>query len=127
MCRGFNIIHRLKNGELKDIVLIIEEAHEWKLQQEVLMGWVNAHRAKGNKLKVVFLSASINPEEIENYYRKRSSVKTIEIEGKQFPVEESAIDCMYSIVERAIEYASKGKSSMIFQSGKNEINEIAIL
>ena len=124
MCRGLNIIHRLKNGELKDIVLIIDEAHEWKLQQEVLMGWVNAHRAKGNKLKVVFLSASINPEEIENYYRKRSSVKTIEIEGKQFPVEESAIDCMYSIVERAIEYASKGKSSMIFQSGKNEINEM---
>lgn len=121
---GFSIINKLKNGELKDIVLIIDEAHEWKLKQEILMGWINAYRAKGNNLKVVFMSASINPEKIESYYKKRSSVKTISIEGKQFSVEERTINSVYSIIKLAIDYASKGKSSIIFQSGKNEINEM---
>lgn len=120
---GYSVINRLKSGELSDIVLIVDEAHEWKLPQEVLMGWVNAFREKGNKLKVVFMSASINPSEIEEYYKDHSTVKTVEVKGNQFPVTQYTLNDYSEALMYAINNAALGRSSMFFRSGKNEIDK----
>lgn len=121
---GFSGINKIRKGEdISNTVLIIDEAHEWKLPQEILMGWVNTYRASGHNLKIVFMSASINPMEIESYYKKFSSVAIIEIEGVQFPVSKHKIFSKIEAVNVALTKASLGKSVLFFCSGKNEIEQ----
>lgn len=123
---GFSIINKIKNGteDMSNTVLIIDEAHEWKLPQEILMGWINSYRDSGHKLKIVFMSASINPKEINDYYKKLSSVSIIEIKGMQFPVSKHEIYSEYEGMHVALQRACiEKKSVLFFCSGKNEIEE----
>lgn len=121
---GFHVINNIKKGEnIENTVIIIDEAHEWKLPQEIVMGWINTYRSSGNKLKVVFMSASISPAEIENYYKNLSDVALIEISGMQYPVSKHTLLSYYDAINVALTKASVGKSVLFFCSGKNEIEE----
>lgn len=124
---GFNVVSGMSEKELSDIVLIIDEAHEWRMPQEILMGWVNKYRADGHKLKIVFMSASINPDELVNYYKDLSSVKVIEVKGHQFPVKRFSIVGYENGIDVAVKKASEGKSSLFFCSGKKEIERTITL
>lgn len=118
---GFGVISKMRKEDLSDTVIIVDEAHEWKMPQEILMGWINAYRSSGNSLKVVFMSASINPTEIKDYYEKYSSVEIIELKEKQFSVIDHGVIARSDSISIALEKASQGKSVLFFCSGKNEI------
>lgn len=124
-CRGgFDFVTNIDKEHLEKTVIIIDEAHEWKLEQEVLMGWINAYRESGNKIKLMMISATINPTEIESYYKNTSTVHTIELEGRQFEITTHKFYHESTKMDVIIQAIKDNKSCLVFCSGKKEINTI---
>lgn len=116
---GIGTIKKIER-ESENLVLIVDEVHEWKLPQEILIGWVNAYRRKGGKIKLVLMSASVDIDQLKDFFIHDGSVKEIIMKEDQYPIEESVYwtGNEYSIIYNHI---TKNHSCLIFCSGKREI------
>lgn len=117
-----SMFNKMKPEEMKDIVLIIDEVHEWKLPQEILMGWVNAYREKGNQLKMVLMSATLDPSELVKFYKEHSTVKLIQSDERNYEVDEFFFYSENFIYDKIHALTEDNKSVLVFCSGKETIN-----
>jgi pre-mRNA-splicing factor ATP-dependent RNA helicase DHX15/PRP43 len=88
------IVQKLMNDpELKDFDgIIIDEAHERKVQIDIMLLLLKNVLKKRPNFKLVIMSATINPKIFENYF-KDFDFKKIELSGKtNYPIESIYLD-----------------------------------
>lgn len=104
----------------ENTVLVIDEVHEWNLNIETLIAWIKMFKQNGSKLKVVLMSATLDQERLAYFYSDVANVKSINVENKNFNVENTYLDAEKFI--SSIAYAvNSGQNVLAFVQGKKEI------
>lgn len=115
---GLQMAKGIRNVD--NTILVLDEVHEWNLNIETLVAWIKKFRSEGNKLKVVLMSATIELEDLANFY---GEAKCISIPGRNYDVEKIHKGSDY-ILETIISYIDQGKNILVFMEGKKEIDGI---
>ena len=75
--------------------LIIDEAHGRSISTDVLLAFIKQCLPTHPNLKVVIMSATIQPELFVNYFKQgTTSVATVKISGRTFPVDEYVLNAV---------------------------------
>lgn len=132
---GLQVVKELYGNGIEkgqDVVLVIDEVHEWNKNIEVLVAWIKLLKKEGVRVKVVLSSATIKTEKLLNYFSEEQGNQdtiAIEVPGRTYPVEGSPKNGKprqipsYKLNETAQELAQQGKNILIFEPGKGEIAE----
>lgn len=83
-------------------VIIVDEAHERNLNQEVILASLKRLLKKRPELRVVIMSATVTEQKFSEYYDGAPIVK---IQGRQYPVEVRYLNYQPHDVEEAIQAA----------------------
>ena len=118
---GLQLIRTMFNdNESQERVLIIDEAHEWNLNIEVLIAWCKFMKNRWNT-KVVIMSATIDSQGLAMYFG--DDVAVLEIPGNLYDVEVEERPRRYFINTIKV-YVQEGKNILVFVPGKKEISEV---
>ena len=112
---GLGLIHRLVGRHTYD-VLIIDELHEWNLNQSVLTAWVKREIALNPRLRVVLVSATIDAVGVAKFF---DNAPIIEVPGRQYDVTE--FPTCGDKIEDINGLVLVGHSVLVFEPGKQEI------
>lgn len=102
-------------------VLVLDEVHEWNINMEVLIAWAKQRQQRGDDLKIVVMSATIDSDQLAGFFNHNTPA--IEVPGRLYPVEKSEKNAE-ALVEETVRLAKEGRNVLVFQPGKKEINEI---
>jgi ATP-dependent helicase HrpB len=106
-------------GQSNFDVLVIDEAHEWNLNIEVIIAWAKKVIAEGATFKVVIMSATIEAKELSAFC---NNAPVISVPGRLFPVEEQEAGA--SIVDDVEKLVREGRNVLVFHPGKAEIQKL---
>lgn len=119
---GLQLIRSLTRRKTSNTkVLIIDEVHEWNLNQEMLVAWINHQLSNGENLKVVIMSATLESAKLQEYFDVLSNI--IRIPGRLYPVTAHELRAS-ALIPVIRDRASAGKNVLVFAAGKPEINQI---
>lgn len=113
---GLQLVRELMETTNHD-VLIIDEVHEWNINIELLMAWVRHRLASGNHLRVVIMSATIQPDILMKFFPVSGTV--IEIPGRTHEVVEWQSG--KTLVGDVVKLLRGEHNVLVFHSGKAEI------
>ncbi|OGG51023.1 hypothetical protein A3D72_03035 [Candidatus Uhrbacteria bacterium RIFCSPHIGHO2_02_FULL_57_19] len=99
-------------------IFVIDEAHEWSLNLEVLVAWFKKQITDGNPVKLIILSATIEADLLSAFF---SDAEVINCEGKSFPVQE--IPHAGNAISAAVRLLKRNLNVLVFVPGKQEIRE----
>lgn len=71
--------------------LIIDEVHQRSISNDVLLMGAKRILAERKDFKLVIMSATLNEQELQNYFQEYS-IKAVSVEGKRFPVQEHYLE-----------------------------------
>ncbi|MEK7570114.1 MAG: helicase-related protein [Patescibacteria group bacterium] len=114
---GLALVRELMGYGNRDI-LVIDEAHEWNMNIEILVAWSRWQIAKGAKFKVIIMSATMDTARLSEYFE---GAPIIVVPGKQFVTEEE--NAYTSLNEDVRRLLIQGRNVLVFQPGKAEIRE----
>lgn len=133
---GLHLVHELNDkGFQEDEVLIIDEAHEWNTNVEVLVGWTKKAIKENPRLRVVVMSATMDADHLAEYYADvcPSVPPIINIPGRNHHVEKAEVpestvmdQIIYKILSTPDEDGNlpEGpKGILAFYPGKREIQD----
>jgi HrpA-like RNA helicase len=134
---GLHLVKELNDkGVLEDEVLIIDEAHEWNSNVEVLIGWTKEAIRQNPRLKVVIMSATIDSQNLANFYGEHSPEQeqppVIEIKNRHHKVtetqkpESTVIDQVINTtleLQNELELPDGPCGILVFEPGKREIQD----
>lgn len=132
---GLQLVRELHyRGTSPGEVLIIDEAHEWNGNIELLVGWVKAKIQENPDLRVVIMSATMDCEDLADFYEHVCGGRPpiIEADGRKYKIKEyerpeSTIldEVMNVLLEVATgkEDPEQGNDILVFSPGKREIND----
>jgi HrpA-like RNA helicase len=91
---GSIVAQLINDPELKSYdIVIIDEAHERGIQIDLLLLLMKKALKLNPKLKLIIMSATINPEIFANYFKKEFSYSEVNVAGSSnFPVENIHLD-----------------------------------
>ncbi|MFB6225463.1 MAG: DEAD/DEAH box helicase, partial [Candidatus Paceibacteria bacterium] len=113
---GLALVRELMGQRSRD-VLVIDEAHEWNENIEVLVSWAKQQIEQGADFKVVLMSATLESEKLSEFF---GGALVIEVPGRLYPVEErqpqgeNPEDDVANLVR-------EGRNVLMFQPGTGEI------
>lgn len=113
---GLALVRELM-GQNKGI-LVLDEVHEWNENMEVLVAWTKQQIEAGINFKVVLMSATLEAEKLSAFF---NNAPVIKVPGRMFPVEVKQAGSQ--LVDDAAELLRQGRNVLIFQPGKQEIEE----
>lgn len=111
-----------------DVILVIDELHEWNLNIETLIAWVRKHREDGGHIKVVLMSATLDASSLLAYFN--GDATHISVPGRSFHVRKHYVletsdkfngDQTY--LQQIATCARQGKNVLAFRPGKREISD----
>lgn len=110
--------------------IFIDEVHERSVDSDFLLNILKKIIEKIPKLKVVLMSATINPEIFINYFPTK--VNSIHIEGRTFPIQDVYLDTIlsdldYSMTTYDDQIIKPKADSQFFKTGKLNNDLIAKL
>lgn len=108
-------------GQTHDI-LVIDEMHEWNLNQEMLAAMVKSMLKEGDfghLSSVLIMSATLEAEKLSAYF---DDAPIIRVPGRVFPVEDIQPRSK-NIVDEISNCVSQGRNSLVFFPGKGEIQK----
>ena len=115
---GLQMIKELTEKDTTPKFIIVDEVHEWNVNMEILVAWILE-----NNMKAVFLSATVDSVEFMKFLKQTdSNSEHIHFEGRKFPVSKKQIS-EYDFVSQVVMESNMGNNSLVFVSGKKEINE----
>jgi HrpA-like RNA helicase len=119
---GVQMVQEIQ-GKREYDVLILDEIHEWNLNQEVLIGLVKKNLDSGyyqhSGKRVVIMSATLKARQISTFL---NHAPVITIPGRGFPVIcQQRHPCF--LLPDAANLLETGHNILIFQPGKQEIEE----
>jgi len=119
---GVQMINEIR-GKLDYDVLILDEIHEWNLNQEVLVGIVRKRLANGfyrkNNKRVVVMSATLQADKLSRFFE---DAPVISVRGRGFPVTIHN-NGSYFLLSDTVQMVESGKNVLVFLPGKSEIRE----
>ena len=119
---GVQMVQEIQ-GKREYDVLVLDEIHEWNLNQEVLVGLVKKNLDKGyyrtSGKRVVIMSATLKARQISTFL---NHAPVITIPGRGFPVAcQQRHPCF--LLPDAANLLETGHNVLLFQPGKQEIEE----
>lgn len=119
---GVQMVREIQGNREYD-VLILDEIHEWNLNQEVLIGLVRKNLDSGffmlSGKRAVIMSATLKARQISTFLNQ---APVITVPGRGFPV-----DCQRRhpcfLLPDAANLLEAGHNVLLFQPGKQEIDE----
>jgi HrpA-like RNA helicase len=113
----------------RETVLVIDEVHERNQNIEILLAWVKKEKQLGRKIKIVIMSATIESNELSDFFAEKDIeeeqnkiVPVIDVPGRLFPIQEETWE--YWEIDTIVDWlVNEGKNTLIFQPGKQEIND----
>ncbi|HDP94104.1 MAG TPA: ATP-dependent RNA helicase [Candidatus Aminicenantes bacterium] len=103
--------------------LILDEVHEWNLNQETLMGTVRENLDRGvfrkEKKKVVVMSATLQANRLSNFLK---DAPVISVPGRGFPVTMHRHHPEFMLSDAA-QLVAGGRNILVFLPGKREIED----
>ncbi|MFH2108205.1 MAG: helicase-related protein [Chrysiogenia bacterium] len=119
---GVQMVREIQGNRDYD-VLILDEIHEWNLNQEVLIGLVRKNLDSGffklSGKRAVIMSATLKARQISTFLNQ---APVITVPGRGFPV-----DCQRRhpcfLLPDAANLLEAGHNVLLFQPGKQEIDE----
>lgn len=119
---GVQMVREIQGNREYD-VLILDEIHEWNLNQEVLIGLVRKNLDSGffklSGKRAVIMSATLKARQISTFLNQ---APVITVPGRGFPV-----DCQRRhpcfLLPDAANLLEAGHNILLFQPGKQEIDE----
>lgn len=115
---GLQMAKGIRN--IDNTILVLDEVHEWNLNIETLVAWIKKFRADGNRLKVILMSATIELEDLADFY---GEAKCISISGRNYDVEKlhkNSIEMIRTIAS----YNEQKRNILVFVEGKKEIDDL---
>lgn len=118
---------RQQFGEIFPDVLFMDEVHGFSVPTEFLGMMARERLRKSrNQMKLILMSATLDPEIFKQYYKAiDSDIPVIEIPGRTYPVKE-IIEDGENIIGTILDTFAKGKNILVFASGKKEIDGIVM-
>lgn len=117
---GVQMVREIKGRHSYDI-LILDEVHEWNLNQEVLIGLVKKNLAQGfyreTGKRVVIMSATLQAERLSSFL---GNAPVISVPGREYPVTMHHNDPRFLLPDTA-QMVEMEKNVLVFQPGKQEI------
>ncbi|MBQ7881902.1 MAG: ATP-dependent RNA helicase [Treponema sp.] len=98
-------------------IVIIDEAHEFNLNIETLLGLYKKELDVNPDLKLVVMSATIDSQKVSHFF---DGAPIISVPGKTYPVERLWEPSM-TVVDCIMKYFSNGTNVLVFLPGKAEI------
>jgi hypothetical protein len=121
---GVQMIREI-NGRTDYDILILDEVHEWNLNQEVLIGMVKQNLARGfyknTKKRVIIMSATLQAERLSKFLGK---TPVISVPGRGFPVSLHHNNPHFLLPDTA-QMVELEKNVLVFQPGKKEIDDFS--
>lgn len=112
------LLSSYSSGNSKEIV-IIDEAHEFNIFEETLLGLYKKELRTNPNLKLVVMSATIDSRKISQFF---NDAPIISVPGKLYPVEQLWEPSM-RIEDCIFKYFTTGTNMLIFLPGKEEISK----
>ena len=117
---GVQMIREINKRRNYD-VLVLDEVHEWNLNQEVLLGLVKKNLEQGiykkSGQRVVIMSATLQAEKLSSFLNK---APVISVPGRGYPVTLHHNDPRFILPDTA-QMVELGRNVLVFQPGKQEI------
>jgi HrpA-like RNA helicase len=117
---GVQMVREIKRRRDYDI-LILDEVHEWNLNQEVLTGFVKANLQKGFYKKtgkrVVIMSATLQADQLSRFL---DNAPVISVPGRGYPVTMHHNNPHFLLPDTA-QMVELERNVLVFQPGKQEI------
>ena len=101
-------------------VVILDEIHEFNLNQETLLGLYKKALTENANLKLVVMSATIDAQKLSDFFE---GAPVIEVPGKLYPVERTFEPTM-SMKNCVLKYFKPCSNMLVFLPGKEEIAEL---
>jgi HrpA-like RNA helicase len=118
---GVQMIKQIKGEDEYDI-LILDEIHEWNLNQEVLIGLIKKGLEKNTFLKkgkrVIVMSATLHAQKLSSFLNQSP---VISVPGRGFPVTMTHNHRDF-LLSDSVQMIEMGKNILVFQPGKSEID-----
>ncbi len=119
---GVQMINEI-SGRMNYDILILDEIHEWNLNQEVLVGIVKKRLLNGsykrNGKRVVIMSATLQAGKLSKYF---NNAPVITVPGRGFPVTIHN-NSSHFLLSDTVQMVEAGKNVLVFLPGKSEITE----
>lgn len=127
-----SLTERRRPDNAKPQVLVLDEVHEWNTNMEVLVAWAKQKaEADPDNFKVVLMSATMEAEQLSEYFGDSHSSSVIEVPGRTFEVDKTHVltgseidDILTETVNQATAKAQERKNTLVFLPGKNEIEQV---
>lgn len=116
---GLELVSELFSGDVPEGVLVIDEAHEWNLNIELLIAWARYQLEQGARYRVVIMSATLDTKLLIEHFDGKAVL--IEVPGRTFPVTEKKRE--RPMVEEISTLLKEGRNVLVFQPGKMEISK----
>jgi HrpA-like RNA helicase len=117
---GVQMVREIKRRRAYD-VLILDEVHEWNLNQEVLVGLVKKNLVKGffkkTGKRVVIMSATLQADRLSRYL---GNAPVISVPGRGYPVAMHHNNPHFLLPDTA-QMVELERNVLVFQPGKQEI------
>ncbi|MCP4157504.1 MAG: ATP-dependent RNA helicase, partial [bacterium] len=121
---GVQMIREI-NGRRNYDVLVLDEVHEWNLNQEILIGLVKKSLMRGafkkSGKRVVIMSATLQADRLSAYLR---NAPVISVAGRGFPVSLHHNNPHFLLPDTA-GMVETGHNVLVFQPGKQEIENFS--
>ena len=119
---GVQMVQEIRGNRNYD-VLILDEIHEWNLNQEVLIGAVRENLANGyyrrSGKRVVVMSATLKAKQLSAFLEQ---APVISIPGRGYPVTLHHHGPLFLLPDAAA-LVEEERNVLVFQPGKQEIEE----
>ncbi len=119
---GVQMINEIRNKHNHDL-LILDEIHEWNLNQEILIGQVRKNLSRKEKIKTIVMSATLSGRHLSRFL---GDAPVISIPGRGYPVSRHTHHPAF-ILSDVVQLLENGQNVLVFQPGKAEISSFCEL
>ncbi|CAF3366018.1 unnamed protein product [Rotaria sp. Silwood2] len=114
---------------LKYSVVLVDEAHERKIDTDIVLGLMKQCLKKRKDLKLVVMSATLDMDLLYNYFANDFKCDTLEVGGRTYPIEDFYLDddvenYIQASVTKAVEIHQSDEIGdiLVFLTGQDEID-----
>ena len=112
------LIRKLLGGWIPDGVVVLDEIHEWSIEQDLALGLIRRLREQNPEVQAVVMSATLNADPLSLFF---NGAPVVELPGNLFPIADRPQGGL-SPEAWAVKLATEEERSVIvFQPGKKEI------